>query len=62
MGTGQCPVKRYNAELRNLILAGWAQPSRIVSHELRLAEAPEAYDYFDKREDGWTKILLRSAA
>ncbi len=58
MGTGQCPVKRYNRELRDLIIAGRASPSMIVSHELELTEAPMGYDNFDKRVDGWTKVLL----
>jgi glutathione-independent formaldehyde dehydrogenase len=62
MGTGQCSVKRYNVELRDLIIAGRARPSRIVSHELGLGEAPAAYERFDKREDGWTKVLLHPAA
>ena len=62
MGTGQCPVKRYNRELRDLILAGRAQPSRIVSHELSLDEAAGAYEKFDRREGGWTKVLLHPAA
>jgi glutathione-independent formaldehyde dehydrogenase len=57
-GTGQCPVMRYNRQLRDLIIAGRATPSFIVSHELGLEEAPTAYDRFDKREDGWTKVLL----
>jgi glutathione-independent formaldehyde dehydrogenase len=28
-------------------------------HELPPDQAPEAYDRFDKREDDYTKILLR---
>jgi glutathione-independent formaldehyde dehydrogenase len=59
MGTGQCPVKRYNRQLRDLIVEGRAKPSFIVSHELGLDEAAEGYDNFDKRLDGWTKVLLR---
>ena len=58
MGTGQCPVKRYNRILRDLIVAGTARPSFIVSHELSLDEAVHAYEQFDKRADGWTKVLL----
>jgi len=58
VGTGQCPVKRYNAALRDLIIAGRATPSLLVSHELPLAEAADAYDKFDKRADGYTKVLL----
>ncbi len=61
MGTGQAPVKRYNRQLRDLILAGRANPSFLVSHEVSLDEAPEAYRRFDAREDGWTKVLLHPA-
>ncbi|MCR6482414.1 glutathione-independent formaldehyde dehydrogenase [Amycolatopsis sp. OK19-0408] len=59
MGTGQAPVKRYNRMLRDLIIAGKASPSFLVSHELTLEQAVEGYDKFDRREDGWTKVLLR---
>ncbi|GAB3460633.1 glutathione-independent formaldehyde dehydrogenase [Kineococcus endophyticus] len=58
MGTGQCNVKAYNVKLRNLITAGVATPSFIVSHELDLTEAASAYGTFDRREDGWTKVVL----
>ena len=61
MGTGQCPVKRYNEPLRDLILAGRATPSLLVSHELPLTEAPGAYEKFDRRVDGFTKVLLHPA-
>ncbi|WP_029288319.1 glutathione-independent formaldehyde dehydrogenase [Cellulomonas sp. HZM] len=59
MGTGQAPVARYNRQLRDLIVAGRATPSFIVSHHLGLDDAPDAYARFDAREDGWTKVLLR---
>jgi glutathione-independent formaldehyde dehydrogenase len=61
MGTGQCPVKRYNRELRNLIHADRAKPSFIVSHRVGLGEAPDAYEHFDSRDDGWTKVILKPA-
>ncbi len=62
MGTGQCPVKRYNRELRDMIIAGRARPGAIVSQELGLEEAPDAYKRFDERQDGWTKVVLHPAA
>jgi glutathione-independent formaldehyde dehydrogenase len=58
IASGQCPVKRYNRELRDLIIAGRANPALIVSHELDITEAPRAYAEFDARTDGWTKVLL----
>ncbi|MBF6570197.1 MAG: glutathione-independent formaldehyde dehydrogenase [Candidatus Binataceae bacterium] len=62
IGTGQAHVKAYNRQLRNLIHTGRAKPSFIVSHKLPLREAPQAYQHFDAREDGWTKVVLRPAA
>ena len=62
MGTGQCPVKRYNEHLRDLIMAGRAQPSLLVSHELPLDQAPEAYEKFDQRTGRYTKVILHPAA
>jgi glutathione-independent formaldehyde dehydrogenase len=61
-GTGQCPVKRYNRQLRDLIIRGEITPSVIVSHEVGLDEAPDAYARFDNRKEGWTKVLLHPAA
>jgi len=62
MGTGQANVKRYNRRLRELISNGIARPSFIVSHRLPLSEAPDAYERFDAREPGWTKVVLKPAA
>lgn len=59
LGTGQANVKKYNRYLRDLIVAGRAVPSQIVSHEVSLDEAPDAYDKFDKRIDGYTKVLIK---
>lgn len=59
MATGQTPVKAYNRRLCRLIHEGRATPSFIVSHELPLDEAPEAYAHFDARDPGWTKVVLK---
>ena len=58
LGTGQCNVKSYNRELRDLIIEGRADPSWVVSHRVDLDEAPEMYEAFDNREEGVTKVLL----
>jgi len=58
LGTGQCNVKAYNRQLRDLIITGRAKPSFVVSHEVDIDEAVDAYDKFDKRIDGYTKVLL----
>jgi glutathione-independent formaldehyde dehydrogenase len=61
IGTGQANIKAYNRQLRDLIATGRAKPSWIVSHELPLERAPEAYQHFDARDDGWTKVVLKPA-
>jgi len=62
MGTGQAPVKAYNRYLCNLIHQNKATPSFIVSHELPLEEGPGAYEHFDARDKGWTKVVLKPTA
>jgi len=58
LGTGQCNVKSYNRQLRDLIIAGVAKPSFIVSHEIGIDGASDAYEKFDKRVEGYTKVLI----
>jgi len=58
IGTGQCNVKAYNRYLRDLIIAGKAKPSFVVSHEITIDDASDAYEKFDKRIDGYTKVLI----
>jgi threonine dehydrogenase-like Zn-dependent dehydrogenase len=53
------PVRRYNRYLRSLVHEGKCKPSWIVSHELPLERAPEAYKSFDSRLEGWTKVVLK---
>ncbi len=62
LGMGQTPVKQYDAFLRNLIIAGRAKPSFIVSKHIQLQEAPDAYQRFDRREPGYSKVLIRPGA
>ena len=62
MGTGQCNVKQYNRQLRDMIIAGRATPSFVVSHEEPLDNAPVAYEKFDKRIEGYTKVILQPQA
>ncbi|MDN5757620.1 MAG: glutathione-independent formaldehyde dehydrogenase [Tomitella sp.] len=59
MATGQADVKKYAHTLRDLIIAGRAKPSFVVSQRLPLSSAPDAYARFDKREEGYSKVLLQ---
>ncbi|KAK7427278.1 hypothetical protein QQZ08_006214 [Neonectria magnoliae] len=58
IATGQCNVKAYNRYLRDLIISGKAKPSFVVSHEINIEDAEIAYEKFDKRIDGYTKVLI----
>jgi len=47
--TGQCPVKRYNRLLMNLILAEKAQIAKAVNATvIPLDDAPQGYQHFDR--------------
>jgi threonine dehydrogenase-like Zn-dependent dehydrogenase len=41
-----------------MIVAGKAKPSFVVSHVISLEDAEIAYAKFDKREDGYTKVII----
>jgi len=53
------PVKKYNEYLRDLIVNGRAKPSKIISHRIQIEQAPDAYEKFDRRIDGYTKVVIR---
>jgi glutathione-independent formaldehyde dehydrogenase len=49
--TGQCPVKRYNRKLMNLILSGRAEIAKAVNATtISLDQAPQGYADFDRGE------------
>jgi glutathione-independent formaldehyde dehydrogenase len=62
VGLGRDHDERYNAQLRDLIIAGRVRPSVVVSHRLPLEDAPAAFRRFDRREDGYIKVVLDPAA
>lgn len=58
IGMGRDHDERYNTFLRHLIIAGRAKPSTIVSHRLPLVDASDSFRRFDRREDGYVKVVL----
>ncbi|MCF0092402.1 glutathione-independent formaldehyde dehydrogenase [Micromonospora sp. MH99] len=56
---GRTHDRRYTVLLRDLVVAGRARPSVIVTHHGTLADAPELYRSFDRRENGVIKAVLR---
>jgi hypothetical protein len=53
-----CALTPLRPYALSLIPDDRAAPSFLVSHELPLDQAPEAYQHFDARENGWTKVVL----
>ena len=62
IGMGRDQDMRYNKFLRDLIIHGRVHPGSVVSHRLPLAEAPDAYGKFDRRADGYVKVVLDPGA
>ncbi|HSM05149.1 MAG TPA: glutathione-independent formaldehyde dehydrogenase [Longimicrobiales bacterium] len=62
MGGGQCSVKMYNRRLAALIHSGRATPGDIVTQEISLDEAADAYKHFGDRDEGWIKVVFKPAA
>jgi threonine dehydrogenase-like Zn-dependent dehydrogenase len=57
--TGQTHVQHYNKMLLEKIEAGEIDPSFIITHRLKLDDAPEAYKTFRDHEDGCIKVVLK---
>jgi threonine dehydrogenase-like Zn-dependent dehydrogenase len=57
---GQANVKRWVPEIMPLLMDGDPLGTDdFASHHLPLDEAPEAYEKFQKKEDGYVKVLLQ---
>jgi len=57
--TGQCHVHRYMRPLLDAIQVGAIDPSFIVTHRMRLDEAPLGFDLFVNKADECMKVVLR---
>ena len=58
MRAGQCHVHRYLRPLLARIEKGEIDPSFVISHRMKLDEAPAGYDMFLHKADSCTKIVL----
>ena len=59
--SGQTHVQRYMRPLLERIKDGEIDPSFVVSHRLRLEDAPEGYSLFNAKEDECLKVVLKAA-
>jgi threonine dehydrogenase-like Zn-dependent dehydrogenase len=58
--TGQCHVQRYMKKLLGFIEEGKIDPSFVITHRLRLQDAPRGYDMFVHKQDNCEKIVLKA--
>ncbi len=56
---GQTNMHKYMPKLLSAIEEGKIDPTFVISHRLKLSEAPMAYDKFNTDKDVWRKIVLK---
>jgi threonine dehydrogenase-like Zn-dependent dehydrogenase len=57
--TGQTHVQHYMKPLLDRVDKGDIDPSFVITHRMRLEDAPEGYDIFVNKEDECVKIVLK---
>jgi threonine dehydrogenase-like Zn-dependent dehydrogenase len=57
--TGQAHVQRYMRPLLERIEKGEIDPSFVITHRMRLDDAPEGYETFLHKEDDCVKVVLQ---
>ena len=55
---GQTHVQRYLGPLLERIRKNEIDPSFVITHKLKLDEAPDAYDTFEKKRNGCIKVVM----
>jgi threonine dehydrogenase-like Zn-dependent dehydrogenase len=56
--TGQTHVKRYLPKLMDHIQKGDIDPSFVITHKMKLEDAPKGYEMFKNHDEGCIKIVL----
>jgi threonine dehydrogenase-like Zn-dependent dehydrogenase len=59
MKSGQCHVQRYMKPLLERIEKGEIDPSFVITHTMKLDDAPRGYSTFLNKEDDCIKIVLK---
>ena len=57
--SGQAPVQKYLKPLYERIRNGEIDPSFVITHELGLDQAPDAYETFKHKQDDCVKVVLK---
>jgi S-(hydroxymethyl)glutathione dehydrogenase/alcohol dehydrogenase len=56
---GQAPVQKYIDKLLTLVEQRKIRLDDIITHRLPLAQAPHAYEIFNKKEDNCVKVVMK---
>jgi threonine dehydrogenase-like Zn-dependent dehydrogenase len=56
---GNCNHRRYVPGLLSRIAAGHADPTTVLTQQQGIPSVLDAYQAFDRREPGWTKVTLK---
>jgi len=59
MKAGQTHMQRYMKPLLEKIEEGKIDPSFVITHRIKLEEAPEAYKTFRDKKDGCIKVVIK---
>jgi threonine dehydrogenase-like Zn-dependent dehydrogenase len=59
---GNCNHRKYIPRLIDLVRTGEVDPTEILTHAGPLTGAIEAYKNFDKRAEGWIKVMVEPQA
>ncbi|HEY0047997.1 MAG TPA: zinc-dependent alcohol dehydrogenase [Pyrinomonadaceae bacterium] len=56
---GQTHMHKYMPKLLSLVEEGKIDPTFVISHRLKLDDAPTAYSEFNKEKNQWRKVVLK---
>src|SRR4051812_46915471 len=59
---GNCNHRRYAPHLVELVRVGAIDPTQVLTEVEPMSEVIAAYEAFDRREPGWIKVELKTAA
>jgi threonine dehydrogenase-like Zn-dependent dehydrogenase len=55
---GQCPCQKYFPYVMEKVADGTIDPTFLITHRIRLEDAPLAYKKLFYKEDGWIKVFI----
>jgi len=58
INSGGCNHRKYIPILLEKVKSGEADPEKILTNKENLSSAIDAYKSFDKKENGWIKVML----